>query len=411
MNRTFTERSLKLRVSTATAWLIGFAVACALLPTPSWAEARNARATEEQRLMEIYRLISQSRFREAMPKAEALVRERPNFQLAQLVYGDLLMAQAGPANSGGRPLQGPASLTKPDLMTELQREAQQRIKGQLERPPAGHVPSQFATLAQSSRHAIAVDASRSRLYLFENRPGGLTLVDDFYVSVGKSGVDKSLEGDLRTPLGVYFITSNLDRKTLTEFYGAGALPINYPNQLDVRRGKTGSGIWLHGTPPAQFSRAPQATDGCVVLANPDVARLVRTVAIRSTPVLIAASLDWVAPAEARRLNGDFEQAFKSWKDAKSSREMGRLLSFYTQDFKSFGKTLTTWTPVLQAEQKQLAGRAVQIKDLSVLRWKDHEDTRVVTFAQLPAGAKTGVTKRQYWTRQDRQWKIFFESTI
>jgi L,D-transpeptidase YnhG len=24
-----------------------------------------------------------------------------------------------------------------------------------------------------------------------------------------------------------------------------------------KRGKTGSGIWLHGTPPGQFSRPPQ----------------------------------------------------------------------------------------------------------------------------------------------------------
>jgi hypothetical protein len=42
---------------------------------------------------------------------------------------------------------------------------------------------------------------------------------------------------------------------------------------DARRGKTGSGIWLHGTPPDQFVRAPKATDGCVVLANPDLERM------------------------------------------------------------------------------------------------------------------------------------------
>jgi cyclophilin family peptidyl-prolyl cis-trans isomerase len=98
-----------------------------------------------------------------------------------------------------------------------------------------------------------VDASRSRLYLFENTPQGLRLVADYYASVGKLGIEKSVEGDQRTPLGVYFITSRLDPATLRDFYGAGALPLNYPNPLDQLRGKTGSGIWLHGTPPDQFS--------------------------------------------------------------------------------------------------------------------------------------------------------------
>ncbi len=380
--------------------------------TPSLAATPNPRASEEERLIEIYRLISQSKFREALPRAEALVRDRPNFQLAHLVYADLLQAQSGRSGPEGRSLANPGSQTDAALLADLKRESQQRIKARLEPPPAGHVPAQFMALAPSVRHAIAVDASRSRLYLFENRATGLKLVDDFYVSVGKLGIAKTLEGDQRTPLGVYFITSNLERSTLTDFYGAGALPINYPNQLDAKRGKTGSGIWLHGTPPNQFSRAPQATDGCVVLSNPDLQRLIRTVAIRSTPVVIAAKLDWVAPEAAKGQAQDFEQILSDWRAAKSNRDVGRLLSFYAEDFQSYGKSLTAWTPVLKGEIKQLAGRAVQIKDLSFLHWKDEQETMVVTFAELAAGAITGMTKRQYWIRQPgKQWKIFFESTI
>ena len=102
-----------------------------------------------------------------------------------------------------------------------------------------------------------MDASRSRLYLFENTGSELKLVGDYYLSVGKLGTEKSVEGDMRTPLGVYYVTSNLDPRTLKDFYGSGALPINYPNPYDMQRGKTGGGIWLHGTPPGQFSRPPQ----------------------------------------------------------------------------------------------------------------------------------------------------------
>jgi L,D-transpeptidase YnhG len=50
----------------------------------------------------------------------------------------------------------------------LREESQVRLRALRERPPEGTVPTQFLTLSSQRRHAIAVDASRSRLYLFEN---------------------------------------------------------------------------------------------------------------------------------------------------------------------------------------------------------------------------------------------------
>jgi murein L,D-transpeptidase YafK len=286
-----------------------------------------------------------------------------------------------------------------------------RLKALRERPPAGSIPSEFLALSPSNRHAIAVDASRSRLYLFENRPTGLALIADYYISVGKSGTEKKLEGDLRTPMGVYFITSNLDPKSLKDFYGAGALPINYPNILDSKRGKTGKGIWLHGTPPGQFSRPPQATDGCVVLANPDLAQIIRTVQVRTTPVVISARLNWVTPNSARSASRPFHEALTAWQSAKSSGNVDRVLQFYSQDFNSNGKTLPQWAPALRNEMDKTRGRAIQLKDLSMLRWTDATDTMVVTFGEVPDGTRTGPTKRQYWERNGTQWKIFYEGVI
>jgi L,D-transpeptidase YnhG len=48
----------------------------------------------ESRLIEVYKLIAASQSREALKKADVLVRDYPTFQLAQLVYGDLLAARA-----------------------------------------------------------------------------------------------------------------------------------------------------------------------------------------------------------------------------------------------------------------------------------------------------------------------------
>jgi L,D-transpeptidase YnhG len=364
----------------------------------------------EARLIEIYRLIGQAQTRAALARAEALVRDHPNFSLAQLAYGDLLMAQQGSVKAFGDVPESAAGAAG-QALAELREESQQRMRALRERPPAGTIPAQFLQLSPQNKHAIAIDASRSRLYLFQNDAAGPKLIADYYISVGKLGIEKATEGDLRTPLGVYFITSNLDPKSLKDFYGSGALPINYPNAYDARRGKTGRGIWLHGTPPEQFARAPKATDGCVVLANPDLERIIRTVEVRTTPVLIAPTLRWVAPAAAQAEARHFKDVLQAWRNAKASGDANRVLSFYTEDFAINGKTLAESQPLLKVELGRLRGKAIELKDVSVLRWSDSAETMVVTFGEVPLGARTGATKRQYWVRQGPHWKIFFEGVV
>jgi murein L,D-transpeptidase YafK len=379
---------------------------------PKAPDLRDGQA--EARLMEVYRLAARGQGREALAQAESLARDYPNFQLAQLAVGDLLMARTRPIRRfGDVPEPDTArSIQAASVLDELRNESRQRVDALRSRPPQGTIPTQFLELSTRSRHAIAVDASRSRLYLFENTAKGLVLVADYYASVGKLGIEKGIEGDQRTPLGVYFITSRLDPATLKDFYGAGALPINYPNPLDQSRGKTGSGIWLHGTPPDQFARAPLSTDGCLVLANPDLERILHTVEPRSTPVVIARQLQWVAPQSVQAERSTFDAVLNAWRTAKTEGDMQRLLSFYAPDFQSYRKKpLAEWTQVLEAEARALRGRELQLKDKSYLRWTDSSDTMVVTFGEVAAGARTGPVKRQYWARRGQQWQIFFEGVI
>lgn len=400
---------LVLCVGTAVA---GLAAAGPAKPRPGKAQERPVRDGEaEARLIEIYKLIGQAQTRAALIRAEALVRDHPNFQLAQLVYGDLLMAKRQPVKAFGDVPDGDHLRAGGQMLAELREESQLRMRALRERPPEGAIPQQFVQLSPRNRHAIAIDTSRARLYLFENGPQGLKLLADYYISVGKAGIEKVAEGDLRTPLGVYFVTSNLDPKSLKDFYGAGALPINYPNPYDARRGKTGSGIWLHGTPPNQFARSPNATDGCVVLANPDLQRIIRTVEVRTTPVVIARSLRWVSAASLEPENKRFAEVLEAWRTAKATGDADRLLGFYTSDFAVNGKSLADWTPLLKVELGRSRGREVQLKDVSFLRWADSGDTMVVTFGEVASGARTGPVKRQYWVRQGPHWKIFFEGVI
>lgn len=382
-----------------------------------WQTVKPTLAAAEARLIDIYRLIGSGRTQDALARSTELVNDHPNFRLAQLVHGDLLSLQIRPVRQLGDVADTQAIAAR-DQLAALREESRRRLRALAERPPEGAIPSAFLALAPSSRHAIAVDASRSRLYLFENASrtdgGGapaLRLIADFYISVGLAGIDKTAEGDKRTPLGVYYITSSLDPDTLPDLYGAGALPLNYPNALDVQRGKTGSGIWLHGTPSDQFVRAPQASDGCVVMSNPDLKRLLDTVQIRSTPVVIAPQLEWVSPAALSTERESFEAALEGWRRSRSERDLVSLKGLYSERFQQQGAPLAQWWPRFESELAAQPARELQLKELSMLRWRDHEDVMVVTFGEVAAGQVRGQTRRQYWVRENDRWSIIFEGVI
>ena len=163
---------------------------------PAWHQTAEARNEAEVRLLDVYRLLSAGRGREALSRVEALVNDHPNFQLAQLVYGDLLMARthALSAKGGGAPLKDVAARQR---LEQLRLEASRRLDAFRYRPRAGYVPAPFVELPLSSRHAIAVDISKSRLYLFENTAQGLKLLSDHYVSIGLLGAAAFFEK--RTP--------------------------------------------------------------------------------------------------------------------------------------------------------------------------------------------------------------------
>lgn len=371
------------------------------------------KSNAETRLIEVFSLIEKGQLQLALQQAEALTRDQPNFQLAHLVRADLLNLRYQPS-ALVEPQAAEQNQAASQRMAALRAETQVRLTALRERPPEGHVPHQFVALSAKSRHAIAVDASRSRLYLFENTartttnagnvatPPTLRLIGDFFISVGKSGINKRVEGDARTPLGVYYITSVRDKKTLPEFYGAGALPINYPNAFDVQRGRTGSGIWLHGTPPQQYARAPLASDGCVVLANPDMDTLLETVATQTTPVVIAEQLQWV-PAQA--LNKDataFTDILTAWQKARGQATPDE----FAQLFVSSALTKAGFTHKSNgAELLVHPGAQLGVANLSLLKWQEPHENMVATFEETVNGQLTGVIRRQYWSLHPEGWRL------
>src|SRR5690606_21543483 len=196
-----------------------------------------------------------SRVDEAIADLEQVVRLNPTFRLAQLVYADLLLAKARPITDFGSMPSAPLQ-----QIMALREEAKARLRHYREPLPPDRIPAALVKLGASQRHAIVVNLGTSRLYLLENRDGVPRLVGDFYATIGKNGTRKDVEGDQKTPVGVYFITGFIEPDKLPDLYGAGAFPINYPNVWDQRHGRTGFGIWLHGTPSSTYSRPPRDSD-------------------------------------------------------------------------------------------------------------------------------------------------------
>lgn len=103
-------------------------------------------------------------------------------------------------------------------------------------------PEGLLQLPASQRYILWVELEQGWLKVLERRDnGGLVMRRQVPVSIGKQGIGKEREGDQKTPLGIYRITSHLSDNSLDDFYVIGAYPLDYPNSLGRLEGRTGHG--------------------------------------------------------------------------------------------------------------------------------------------------------------------------
>lgn len=361
-------------------------------------------AGPEPILVQVFGDIEVSRIDRALERTEALVQSFPNFRLGHLVKGDLLLARARPLSTIGNVDHAPA-----ERLADLRAEAIARFKAFREKPPTNALPRALLQLNADQKHALVVDTQRSRLYVFENDRGRPRYVADYYVTQGKAGAEKVQQGDRKTPVGVYFVTDSLPRQKLSDFYGSGAFPINYPNEWDRRLGRNGSGIWLHGTPSDTFSRPPRASDGCVVLANPDLVEIGRLLQVGLTPVIIGNGIDWVSISDWEAERQQLARQVESWQHDRQAGLPERLLAHYSTRFSGERMNFAQ----LSRSTRELMGRNApqsQTRNLAIYRHPGKEQLAVVTFEQEAANRGGVLKKRQYWIVEDGRWKIIHEGT-
>lgn len=403
-----TEKNVKAPARASKVSLKTAAVPMALVGASALAAPnRVSDSGPEPQLANIFDAIEQNRFDSALQQTETLLRQYPNFRLGHLIRGDLLLARTKPISAFGAVSGAPS-----DKISDLRDEAYVRLKGYRSKPSANYVPRYLLQMQPDQKHAIVVDTQKSRLYVYANDNGRPRFVADYYVTQGKLGANKVSEGDKKTPIGVYHVTASLPRQKLSDLYGTGAFPINYPNEWDRQQGRKGHGIWLHGTPSDTFSRPPKASDGCVVLSNRDLDIVAKDLQIGLTPVIISNSVEWLSLDDWDKERGELNRAIESWRADWESRDIDRFLQHYSQAFSGGNQTYEKFAAQKRQVNASKQWIKVKIENLSVFRNPGKEELVVTTFDQeyRSNNLENTMKKRQYWKRENGKWKIIYEGS-
>lgn len=361
-------------------------------------------ATPDSLISKAIQDIRASRLDDALKEVNRAIALRPDFKLAHLIRGDLLMARS-------RPLAGLGAVAKApnQPLDDLRDEARVRLMRYIDQPAADLLPRQILQLAPSQQYALLADTSRARLYLFENIDGVPRLKSDFYMTIGKNGIDKRVEGDKRTPMGVYRITEKLPRDGLADLYGDGAYPLDYPNDWDRSLNRGGHGIWLHGVPSNTYSRPPRSSDGCVVVANPDLKELSRWIKVGSTPVIITDRTDWVTRDTWQQERDELLMKLHAWRNDWEARDPDRFLLHYSQAMTS-GKG-ASWAKDKRRNILDKEWIRIGLSDISLFLFNGGKMAYAEFIQHYNSNMLSSYSgKRLYWQLEKGGWRVALEKT-
>jgi murein L,D-transpeptidase YafK len=148
---------------------------------------------------------------------------------------------------------------------------------------------------------IEKDLQRLRVLEYDRE---LKVVAEYFSATGENFGNKEVSGDSKTPEGIYFITRIFKDDKITIF-GDKAFHLDYPNIFDLKAGRTGNGIYIHGT---NKELKPNSTNGCVTLNKDDLDKLEKYLNQIVTPVVIVPNMDSIKANTELLTENDFQLA-------------------------------------------------------------------------------------------------------
>jgi murein L,D-transpeptidase YafK len=320
------------------------------------------------------------------------------------------------AVSGGMPAASPASSQAPVWDTA----------------GVGEVEKENGKIGATSlimTYCILANKADRTLYLLRRSEGGETWksIEQFPILVGRNDGQKVAAGDERTPEGMYFIVGRREAEELNAIYGPLAYMLNYPNEDDRKAGRTGQGIWIHGT---REDTTREATRGCVVLDNDNLLALAHYLQLGiGTPVVILNSSGLGAPEQALNFRllkalrerilfeynarrAEFTGLLSQWKHAWESRDIENYSKFYDPDrFFGEGMRWDAWREKKQRTFQAYSSIAIGLDKISVSEFS--ESTAVILFMQRYESNVLRVQrpKKLSFFKKEGGWRIFKEETF
>lgn len=202
-----------------------------------------------------------------------------------------------------------------------------------------YLPSNILMLDDKfSHHVLLVEKATHKLHLYENSGSYPKLVKTFSTATGKFKGDKSISGDHKTPEGIYTIYEFLSKQELlkrhgkyAEIYGSGAFPMDYPNFIDRRDGKTGGGIWLHSTDDDNRISKGLDSRGCVVVQNQDLKDISQFVELNHTPIIVVQDIFYLSQTTWDRNRKELNDSVQKWARAWQTKDFETYINSYDKN--------------------------------------------------------------------------------
>ena len=360
----------------------------------------------EQTLLETIKEIQNQDHEQALNSSRDLIRQYPHSRLGHMLYADLLLAKAEPLTEIGSGIEADSAIQ------DFRYEIQQRWQHDSSQSHQNFYPENILFLAEDQPYAILVDQHSSRVYVYRNEGGDLQLETDYFITIGLKGYGKEKRGDQKTPSGIYHVTRYIDGSQLPDLYGEGAFPINYPNAWDKRKQRTGGGIWLHGTPSYTYNRSPWASNGCIVVSNPDFLHIDNFIKPEiNTPVIVAERVNWISREQWMAQRQQVMQLLSGWIFDWESLDHERYSSHYSRtELEAFGRNFKAWDGHKRWVNRKKTRVEIEYSKLNIFNYPGEDKLMLMQFEQSYRSNNFDVdtTKELYWRNTGDDWKIVYE---
>jgi len=372
----------------------------------------NALASEvpienyEQSILDTIKEIQSQNHAQALDSTRRLIKQYPNSRLGQMLYADLLLAKTEPLAQIG------SGIPTAQALLDFTQEIQLRWQHDTNSTYKGLLPENILFMAKDQPYVILVDQQSSRIYVYRNEQGVPVLETDYFITIGLKGPGKQKRGDQKTPIGIYHVTRYIDDQQLPDLYGRGAFPISYPNVWDERKHRTGGGIWIHGTPSYTYNRSPLASNGCIVVSNPDFSNIDQYISVGiKTPVIVAQHVNWLTETRWRQQRSEMQQVLSSWISDWESLSHDRYRLNYSQtEYYAYNRDFKNWDARKRWINRNKTRIEVNYSDLNIFTYPGEENLVLMQFMQTydSNDFNSKSPKELYWRKNDSGWKIVYE---